>query len=224
MSYSVCESSLPLNSVPALYSAVSSRTSYHSRSPSVASSRESSHARSRSSVSRSHHSQSRSRSCTHRSLSAGVVSTWAGLWEESPLRSRSSRFPSRTSSGCGSASDGSRCRSHSRSRSPSRCMEEKCRRSSFHWTLFWLWPRCGLNELLEAPSESRKIHRFCVALEDNDQSASSYYLPVGGASGDILSDIDDCISSPSSGMLSKKVSKLLTYPGVHSRRFNRFEG
>ena len=84
-----------------------------------------------------------------------------------------------------------------------------------------LW---SLNELPEASLESRKIRGFRVALEDNDQPASSYCLPVGGASGDILADIDDCISSPSSGMRSKKVSKLLTYPGVRSHRFYRFKG
>ena len=59
----------------------------------------------------------------------------------------------------------------------------------------------SLNELPEALSESCKIRGFCVALEDNDQSAS-YRLPVGGALGDILADTDDRISSPSSGMSS----------------------
>ena len=43
-------------------------------------------------------------------------------------------------------------------------------------------------------------------------------MPVGGAS----TDIDDEVSSPS-GMRSKKVSKLLQYPGVRSRRFYRFK-
>ena len=77
----------------------------------------------------------------------------------------------------------------------------------------------SLNELPEAPSESCKIHGFHVALED-EQPASSYHLPIGSASGDILSDIDDLISSPSSGMHSKKVSKLLPYPGYVAVAFS----
>ena len=46
-----------------------------------------------------------------------------------------------------------------------------------------------LNELLEAPSESCKIRDFRAASEDDGQPASSYCLAIGGASGDILSDI-----------------------------------
>ena len=82
----------------------------------------------------------------------------------------------------------------------------------------------SLNEFLEAPSESRKIRGFRAAMEDDNQPASSYRLPAGGVSGDILLDIDDHISSPSSGMRSKKVSKLLPYPGVCSCQFYHFEG
>ena len=59
-------------------------------------------------------------------------------------------------------------------------------------------------------------------MEDDDQLTSLYRLPDGGRSTDIVVDIDDKIS-PSSGMRSKKVSKLL-YPGVCSRHFYRFEG
>ena len=40
----------------------------------------------------------------------------------------------------------------------------------------------SLNELLEAPSESCKIRGFPAALEDDDQLASSYCLPVGSLS------------------------------------------
>ena len=80
----------------------------------------------------------------------------------------------------------------------------------------------SLNELLEAPSESRKIRVFCAALEDDYQPASLYCLPVGGALGDILSDIDDRISLPSLSMHSNKVSKLLLYPGVRSCHIYRF--
>ena len=39
-----------------------------------------------------------------------------------------------------------------------------------------------------------------------------------------MADIDDCISSTTSGMWSKKVSKLLPYPGIRSSQFYRFEG
>ena len=81
----------------------------------------------------------------------------------------------------------------------------------------------SLNELPEAPSESRKICGFCVALEDDDQPASSYHLPVDGASEEILADVDDRILSPSLGMCSK-VSKLFRYLGVHSCHFYRFGG
>ena len=81
----------------------------------------------------------------------------------------------------------------------------------------------SLNELPEAPSESCKIRGFRAVLEDDDLLTSLYRLPVGGASADILADIDDRISSLSLGMHSK-VSKLLPYLGVCSCRFYRFEG
>ena len=67
----------------------------------------------------------------------------------------------------------------------------------------------SLNELPEAPSESRNICGFCAALENDDQPASSYRLLVGRASGDILSDIGDHISSPSSGMCRRKCRSFL---------------
>ena len=44
------------------------------------------------------------------------------------------------------------------------------------------------------------------------------------ASSDILADIENCISSPSTGMGSKKVSKLLLYPWVRSRWFYCVKG
>ena len=53
---------------------------------------------------------------------------------------------------------------------------------------------------------------------------SLYRLPMCDASSDILEDIDDCISSPSIGMQSKKVSKLLPYPGICSRQYHHVEG
>ena len=58
----------------------------------------------------------------------------------------------------------------------------------------------------------------------SSQPAASYKMPIGGASADILADIDTRVSSSSSGMRSRKVSKLLQYQGVRSRKFYRFEG
>ena len=61
------------------------------------------------------------------------------------------------------------------------------------------------------------MHGFHVGQELDNQSSSLYRFPIGDASSDILRNIDDCISSPLNRMLSEKVSKLLSYPGVHSR-------
>ena len=60
-------------------------------------------------------------------------------------------------------------------------------------------------------------------MEVDDQPVSSYKIRVGGAFVDILVDINNRVSSPSSSMRSKKASKLLQYPVVRSRRFYRFE-
>ena len=49
-------------------------------------------------------------------------------------------------------------------------------------------------------------------------------MPVGDASAGVLADIDDGISSTTTGMRSKKVSKLLPYPGIRRRHLYRFEG
>ena len=49
-------------------------------------------------------------------------------------------------------------------------------------------------------------------------------MPVGGASVDVLEDINDRVSSPSLGMHAKKVSKLLQYSGILSQRFYQFQG
>ena len=76
-----------------------------------------------------------------------------------------------------------------------------------------------LCELPSAPAWSKMVWDFC-AVQDSDNQPSSYRLPLGDAS----SDIDDCISSLLSGMHSKKVSKLLPYPGVHSRHYYRTKG
>ena len=180
----------------------------------MASSYSSSRARFHSPVSRSHHSWSRSCSLARR----------VGLWEELPRRSRGSRSPSRVSSRCKSASpDSSRRRSRSRSwTSSQRTDEDRQEEKSLLDFVSVVAMLQSLNELPEAPSESRKIRGIRAALEDDDQRTSSYRLPFGWTSGDILANIDDFISSPFSGMRS--VLKFLTYLGVRSYRFYRFEG
>ena len=75
-----------------------------------------------------------------------------------------------------------------------------------------------------APSKSPEIRSFQAASENDEQSASLYRLPVGGVSSDILEDIDDWFSFPSLGMRSKKVSKLLQFPGVLSHYFYMLRG
>ena len=93
------------------------------------------------------------------------------------------------------------------------------RRSSACWALCLLWLIYTLNGLPAVPSESRKICSFYAALEDGDQPSASYKLPIGVT----FADIDDRVLSPSSGMRSWKVSKVLQYLGVSSRKFCRFE-
>ena len=72
--------------------------------------------------------------------------------------------------------------------------------------------------------EGRKIRGFRAGLDPDKRPSSSYRLPIGEPSADILVDIDDRISSSTAGMCSKKVSKLLPYPGMWSRRYYCFEG
>ena len=78
----------------------------------------------------------------------------------------------------------------------------------------------SLNGLPKAPSESCKIRGFRAVLEEDGQPAASYKLPID----DVSADIDDRVSSTLSGMRSWKLFKLLQFPGVHSRKFYRFEG
>ena len=73
------------------------------------------------------------------------------------------------------------------------------------------------SDLPPAPLEGCKIQGFCAGLDVEEQPSSSYRLPIGDASVDILANIGDCISSSTSGMCSKKIL-LLPYPGVRSRR------
>ena len=71
------------------------------------------------------------------------------------------------------------------------------------------------SSLPEAPSEGRKIYGFRVGLDGDEQPVSSYRLPIGDVSADILANIDDHIFLTTFGMRSK-VSKLLLCPGMRS--------
>ena len=125
----------------------------------------------------------------------------------------------------GSASPGrGKCSSHSRSPFQSRWMDEDRQEEQFSNDLSVVSHLHSLTGLLEAWSEGCKIQGFMAALEDNDQPTASYKMLIGGASADILADIDTRVSSTSSRMCSSKVSKLLHYQGVCSRKFYRFEG
>ena len=77
----------------------------------------------------------------------------------------------------------------------------------------WKCNLCGL----PPDSTETKMCGFCVVQDPDDQPSSSHRLSLGVASSHILEDIDDHISSPSTGMRLKKDSKLLPYPGVRSR-------
>ena len=127
----------------------------------------------------------------------------------------------------GSASPGGGSRnSPSRPPSQSRKVNEDCQeeQSSIGFVSV-VAQLCSLGGLPEALSEGHNIRGFMAALEDNDlPAASSYKMPIGGASVGILADIDSRVSSSSSRMCSRKVLKLLLYQGVCSRKFYCFEG
>ena len=134
------------------------------------------------------------------SPSAG--SSWGESRKESSRGLRRSLSPSRTSSRSGSASPGGEKRyTRSRSPSPSRRADEDRQeeQSSLDFVSVVTTLRF-LNELPEAPSESCKICGFWAAVKDDDQPASSFKMPVGGAA----VDIDDRVSSPSSRLCSKE--------------------
>ena len=83
----------------------------------------------------------------------------------------------------------------------------------------------SLGGLPEALSEGDKRRGFMAAVEDDNlPAASSNKVPISGAPADILANIDSSLSSWSSGMRSRKVSKLLLYRGDRSRKFYLFEG
>ena len=209
----------PLGAVP---TARSTRMSYHRRSPSAAPSC----ARSSFRSPMSDGCASPSQSCSWVRRSPSVVSSRGKSRREPSRQSRRSRSPSRTSFRGGSAFLGREKRS-SRSRLPSqsRQADEDLKEEQFPLDLLSIVTNLhSLNELLEAPSESCKIRGFGTEVEDDDQPASLYKMPIGGASAGILADIDDRVSLMSSVMHSRKVSKLLQYPGVRGRKFYRFEG
>ena len=62
------------------------------------------------------------------------------------------------------------------------------------------------SHLPEAPLEGPKIFAFYAVPDDDEQPAPSYRLPIGDVSADILADIDDHISSTTTGMRLKKVT------------------
>ena len=104
------------------------------------------------------------------------------MLRESSHQSRCS-ISSRASFRGGSASpDGLRRRSRSHLWSPSRSAnkERHEEQSSLDFVSVVATLR-SLSELPGTPSESCKIHGFHAAVEDDEQRASSYYLPVGGA-------------------------------------------
>ena len=72
--------------------------------------------------------------------------------------------------------------------------------------------------------ESKKVRGFCAAQDSDEQSSLSYRFLLGDTSSDILKDINDRISSPLSGIWSKRVSKFLPYSEVRSRCLYQIEG
>ena len=198
----------PLDAVPAVRSYW---TSHRWWSPSATSSHTRSSSCSCSSVSMSHPSSSRSHARTR--WSPSVVSSREESREGGYRRSRRSRSLSRTSSRGGSASPG-RGKSPSRSSSPfqSRQADEDCQEEQssldFVAVVANLHP---LNGLPEAPSDSRKIHGFRAALEDDDLLVASYKLPIG----DTSADIDCRVSSMSpAGLVSRgPQQKILPFRG-----------
>ena len=156
-------------------------------------------------------------------VSERVASSRGEVYKGTSRWLRCSRSPSRNSSRGGSASPGrGKCSSHSHSPSQSqRADEDRQEEQSTIDFVSVVSHLRSLTGLPEAPSEGRKIRGFIAALEDNDQPAASYRLPVVGEFADILANIDNWVST-SSRMRSHQVSKLLQYQGVCSRKFYRF--
>ena len=79
--------------------------------------------------------------------------------------------------------------------SPSQCWwaDEDCQQEQFSLDFVSMITNLrSLNGLPEALSESRKICCFHAAVEDDDQPVSSYMIPIGGASADILAEFRQC--------------------------------
>ena len=170
------------------------------------------------------HSHSREYSCSCRSPSSVAGSSRTGSGKH--LSGLGSRSPSRMSSRHGSGSPGCSSRHlHSCLHSPSHHadMDRQEEQPLLEFGNVFTQMQ-SVNRLLEALSEGRKIHGFHAGFDDNEQPASSYWLPIRNASADILADIDDRISATITDMRSKKVSMLLPYPGILCRHFYQFEG
>ena len=95
------------------------------------------------------------------------------------------------------------------------------------WTLRRNSPRwaCFLYSLLCCPCMAAGFSQSVVCSVDfgrlsmdSEQPTSLYRFPVGDASSDTLTDIDNSFI-PSLGMCSNQMLPLLWYPGVHSHRF-----
>ena len=75
-----------------------------------------------------------------------------------------------------------------------------------------------------APSKSRSIHGFKVALDADDQPSFSYRLPTVDSSSDILLDLEDHISSATSRMRSKNMSSSLHTEGYAVANITALKG
>ena len=67
---------------------------------------------------------------------------------------------------------------------------------------------CTESDLPPAPLEGWRIWSFRAGLDADEQPSSSYRLPIGDVSADILADVDYHVSSITTGMHFKKVSKV----------------
>ena len=81
----------------------------------------------------------------------------------------------------------------------------------------------GFRTKVAFPLLLQKAVRF-AALDADDQPSFSYWPLIGDSSSDILHDLDDRITSATSGMRSKKGFKLPLYLGVCSCKYYHFNG
>ena len=159
-------------------------------------------------------------SCSHHSLSSVVGSSRVGSGGASSARSHGSRSLSRASSRNGSCSpDGSHRRSPSHR--ADKIHQEEQPSLDFMNMVAHMW---AVNDFLELHRKAIRSAGFAQVWITRIRRLCPISCLWGGTSTDILADIDNRISSSTTGMRSKKVSKLLPYPGVHSRLFYRFGG